>query len=416
MELYSQRRSMIYHELYDYLKNRICFQSDSRMPEIGLEVYNFEFESQSSGILPGEAEYYCPIHDFRVPEQHYSNHYNCSGSSILDVQDSHIPDNVRFHYHIFKPAQSGKSRNVILFFHGFNEKNWDKYYPWAYHLMKTTGKTIILFPLAFHMNRAPREWSDRRLMNEVSKDRTRNFPDIIGSSLVNAAISTRLHIKPQRFIWSGIQSYYDVIRLVDTIRNNTHPLIDSEAEFDFFAYSIGGLLAQTLMMTNQNYYFDRSRMVLFCSGAVFNRLSPVCRFIMDSETEQALYNYIVRYLETHIRKDAWLGHFLSQTHIEGWNFLSLLNYNQLTQYREEVFNRFSDRVYAVALEKDSVIPTYEVVNTLQGRTRKIPIRVDCDDFPYDYKHEDPFPLKSSIQSEVDRCYRETFDKLGHFLT
>ena len=98
--------------------------------------------------------------------------------------------------------------------HGFNEKYWDKYLPWAKRLMEQTGKAVVLFPIAFHMNRAPHEWCERRLMHEVSDLRKKTFPDVICSSLVNVAISTRLQAKPQRFVWSGLQTYYDVIRLI----------------------------------------------------------------------------------------------------------------------------------------------------------------------------------------------------------
>jgi hypothetical protein len=120
-------------------------------------------------------------------------------------------------------------------------------------------------------------------------------------------------------------------------------------------------------------------------------------------------------METHLKNDPWLRHFLSPEHPEGWNFLSLLNYNKLSENREKLLRCLSERIYAISLEKDTIIPSYEVVNTLKGRSRNIPICVDIDDFPYDYRHEDPFPLKEMINNEVDKAFSETFSKLAGFL-
>lgn len=407
---------MKYFELFSLLKQKINFEEDLIRVDDKLEVHNFNFSSRNSQILPGEAAHQCSEHGFSAKAVFHLENSAVLESPALDVFDSHITDNIQFRYHVFKPAASERSRHVILLFHGFNEKNWHKYYPWAYRLMEITGKTVVLFPIAFHMNRAPKEWSDRRLMHEVSEARKTNFPGIIGTSLINAAISTRLHTKPQRFIWSGLQSYYDVIQLVEEIRQDKHPQISPEAGFDFFAYSIGGLLAKTLLMTNWNNNFENSRLCLFCSGSVFSRLTPVCKFIMDSETEQALYRYIVGYMETHLKNDHWLGHFLSSEHPEGWNFLSLLNYNKLSGHRETLLNCLSKRIYAMALDKDTVIPSYEVLNTLKGRSRNIPVQVDVEDFPYEYRHEDPFPAKEQIAAEVDATFNMAFFRMAGFLS
>jgi hypothetical protein len=87
----------------------------------------------------------------------------------------------------------------------------------------------------------------------------------------------------------------------------------------------------------------------------------------------------------------------------------------LTPYRESVFRNMSDRIYAIALAEDTVVPAYEIINTLQGIRRDIPVRVDILDYPYRYKHEDPFPALTGIREEVDRCFRETFDRVVEFM-
>lgn len=182
-------------------------------------------------------------------------------------------------------------------FHGFNEKYWSKYLPWAKYLADKTGKAIVMFPIAFHMNRAPAIWSDTREMYNVSNQRKQRHPEIISSSLSNVAISTRLHNKPQRFIWSGLQSYYDVMDFIEIVKDGKHPAIHKDASIDFVSYSIGTFLGEIVMMSNKNGYFSNSRYVTFCGGAVFNRISPVSKFILDSEANVSLYSFVVEHLE-----------------------------------------------------------------------------------------------------------------------
>ena len=70
---------------------------------------------------------------------------------------------------------------------------------------------------------------------------------------------------------------------------------------------------------------------------------------------------------------------------------------------------------SLTLENDTVIPPYEVVNTLQGVRRNLPVQVEILGFPYEYRHEDPFPLTESIAGEVTRQFHRVFDRAGAFL-
>jgi hypothetical protein len=333
---------------------------------------------------------------------------------MLDIQDSDVADNISFVYHVFSPIGTERAREIVLLFHGFNEKYWYKYLPWVKYIVDTTGKTVVLFPIAFHMNRAPQNWSDPRLMYEVSNQRKILFPDILHSSLSNAAISTRMHTMPQRFVWSGLQTYYDVIQFMDEYKSGQHSFITPDAEVDIFAYSIGAFLAEILLMTNHNNYFDKTKLVLFCGGSVFNRLSPVSKFILDSQANVMLYSYIIEHLESHLRKDERLRYYLCERP-EGISFRSMLNYGVLSDLREEKLRAIEQRLFAVTLKNDTVVPSYEVINTLQGKYRDIPIRVEMYDLPYPYKHEDPFPVIEKYANEVDTGFRRIFETIGRFL-
>jgi hypothetical protein len=397
-----------YIDTFKLLRNRINYaDSQITIPEV-IDIHNFTFTSKNCGILPDDSiddtlNGYDPGSETGITHE------------LLGMHDADVTDNVSFGYHVFAPVNTVKAKKIVLMFHGFNEKNWYKYLPWAKQIADTTGKTVILFPIAFHMNRAPQEWSDTRLMYEVSNRRKVLFPDIIHSTLSNAAISTRLHTMPQRFLWSGLQTYHDIIQFMSEYKAGLHPLIAPDAEADIFAYSIGSFLAEILIMTNPANYFDTSKLVMFCGGPVFNRLSPVSKFILDSHANVALYSYIVEHLDSHLRKDEKLRYYLCECP-EGVSFRSMLNYGVMSDYREERLRAVCQRLLAVTLKQDTVVPPYEVINTLQGKYRDIPVRVDIQDLPYPYKHEDPFPALEKLSDEVNAAFRQVFDPIAKFLS
>lgn len=402
---------MKYIDLFNHLKKIENYEDSEIELDNNLVIRNFTFESNYRFILPGglgnNDDYeYIPS----IPQDYEPDVIQ----QMLNKKDSEIMENIKFRYHMMMPKNVKKAKGVIFMFHGFNEKCWHKYMPWAHYIVEKTGKSIIMFPIAFHMNRAPATWSSTREMYRVSEQRKQRHPDVISSSLSNVAISTRLHNKPQRFIWSGLQTYYDVIDFVENFNEGNHPAIDKDASIDFISYSIGTFLGEILMMSNKNGYFSQSRYATFCGGAVFNRLSPVSKFILDSEANVSLYSFVVEHLESHLKRDDVLRHYM-HTHPEGNNFRSMLNYRTLTKEREQRFKEMSDQFYAITLAKDEIIPTYEVVNTLQGSLRDIPIKVEELDYPYKYIHEDPFPALPRIADEVDEQFRFTFDKISTFL-
>lgn len=402
---------MKYIDLYNHLKQIENYTDNIITIDKNTEIRNFTFESNYRFLLPGglgnNDDYeYIPS----IPKDYEPDVIQ----QMLNKKDSEIQENIKFRYHMMMPKDVEKAKGIIFMFHGFNEKTWYKYLPWAKYLVDKTGKSIVMFPIAFHMNRAPAAWSSTREMYRVSEQRKERHPDVICSSLSNVAISTRLHNKPQRFIWSGLQSYYDVIDFVEHFKGGQHPAIDINASIDFFSYSIGTFLGEILMMSNKDGYFSNSKYATFCGGAVFNRLSPVSKFILDSEANVSLYSYVVEHLESHMKRDEVLRHYM-HTHPEGNNFRSMLNYRVLTSDREVRFKEMSHQFYAITLAHDEVVPAYEVINTLQGSQRDIPINIETLDYPYKYIHEDPFPAMSKIADEVDKQFRYTFDKFVDFL-
>ncbi len=406
---------MDYIDNYQLLRHQINFEADFIKAD-HLNIHNFTFESKATALLSGTNNYRCEEHqlDFSHCDQEFKTDMD-EDELMLNTKDIQIIDNKRFRYHVFMPENTRKTNRFILLFHGFNEKTWDKYYPWAKKLVESTGKAVVLFPIAFHMNRAPHLWSSRYEMFELSKKRQKSFPLVEHSTFSNVAISIHVHARPQRFVWSGLQTYYDVIQFMDQVKAGGHPLFEKDSKADIFAYSIGGLLGKSLMMTNTKNYFGDSKLCLFCSGAAFNRLQAASKFIIDSEGSLALYSFLIEHLDHHLKNNRRLAHYVSAEHPEGMNLMSLINYHKMIDYRENKFREMSDRIMAVGLKKDGVYPYYEIENTLRGVSGNIPIKVNILDYAFPYKHEDPFPANKKYRQDIDERFDQTFELMGNFL-
>ncbi len=399
----------------DYTALKKLFNSSETNKEFDtIELHDLDFESDSWAILPGTEEYRCDTHNVTLKEEF--SFYTEIGTidQNVHIKDIFVEENQRFNYQIIKPKGTNKAKKAVFLFHGFNEKDWSKYLPWAKAISDGTGSAIILFPIAFHMQRAPKQWSNIREMYKLSEHRKERFPNIVNSTLSNVAISMRLHAMPQRFIWSGLQTYYDVIQLIADIKKGNNEHIDKDFNFDIFAYSIGGFLAQILKLTNYKNYFENTKVCLFCSGATFNRLSPVSKFILDSEANVALYSYLVEHFDKMLEKDEVLRHYIQEDHLEGKTFSAMLDYQKMRKFREKQLKKYEQQIYAISLAKDEVIPSFEIMNTLKGAYREIDIRMDEMDFEYDYIHENPFPTNVSNSQQVDESFDKVFEKVCEF--
>jgi hypothetical protein len=252
-------------------------------------------------------------------------------------------------------------------------------------------------------------------MKRVSLERQKLYPGVLRSTLSNAAISVRLHANPARFFWSGLISYYDLVQLAKSVKAGELAAVDSAATIDFFTYSIGTLLSEIVLFADEGGIFRDSKLVAFCGGPVFNRLSPVTRFILDSEANVKLYSFLVEHLESHRQSDPELNRYLSDEIPVGRNFRSLLNYRVDLQYRESRFRSLAKKIYALALTKDDVVPAYEIVGTFQGSRRDVGIQVDEIDPPYPYSHEDPFPAAGPYQKQGQEWMDIIFRRAAEFL-
>lgn len=327
-----------------------------------------------------------------------------SAGTLSTRRDIEVRENRCFNYNVFAPQDTHRAKGVILMFHGLNEKFWDKYVPWARELCTLTGKAVLQFPIAFHMNRAPADWSDPRAMNKVAEARKRLLAPVEGASFVNAALSTRLQLAPQRFLWSGLETYYDVLQLVEEIRSGRNPVVDPEAEIGVFGYSIGAFLAEMLMLENSAGTFSSSRAFLFCGGATLAEMAPVSKYIIDSRANAALAAYYGDAFEAEINANPPLRRLFDRIQGLGATFRSMLLPARLQEFRLARLAAVGRRLAAIVLKRDRVIPSEAVRRTLTDGlgSSNSPI-VETLDFPYDYTHEQPFPRTDRTRRDAQRA-------------
>jgi hypothetical protein len=388
------------------------------IPDSKIIINNLIFESENRSIYPNENEYVQRYDEIKNKFNKLANRNEngCKESvKIFNYIDPLVGENNHFIYPLYRKDKNEKSKSIIILLHGLNEKSWDKYHTWAKKLVEITGKAVLMFPISFHINRTPPEWNEPRAMNALSKERMKIYPDIIETSFVNAAISTKLQLSPQSFFWSGLRTYSDIHKLLGQIKNGEHKYIDKYATIDFFSYSIGAFLTEILFIADTADIFKKSRAFLFCGGPTMDKMYPISKYIYDNKTEYEMTSYYVRNFENNIKNDTNLTKYYSQKTEVGLAFKSMLNYEHLKDFRENKLGEKSKNISALALAKDKVIPPNSVRETLCGKNNNIPIDVNIMDFPFEYGHVSPFPLIEHIQPDVNKCFDKVFNLAGRFL-
>ncbi len=328
--------------------------------------------------------------------------------------DELIAENNNFKYPVFTPSKEKKNRGAILLLHGLNERKYDKYYTWAHKLAKETGKSVILFPISFHLNRGLAVWTDRRLMAEKADLRaSRASKSGKNTTFINLALSERLTESPERFFISGLQTSYDIISVLKQIKNGKHPLFEEGTNVDLFAYSIGGLLAQVLYISNPENLLSESKLFLFCAGSMFGDMNGISKVIMDPVAFRRIHKYYTLELEENIKKSGVFSDFFNNSKI-GMAFRSMITPDLFKSVREGAFKDPSRQIFALSLKKDKVIPPSKIRKAIFGKRRK---NMEVLDFDYPYSHEIPFPLSQlNFTEKIDEAFEKVFTKASLFLS
>lgn len=324
-------------------------------------------------------------------------------------EDQSIPENQQFLYPVFKFRNQEKSDGAIFLMHGLNERSWNKYLCWAEYLCLNTCKPVILFPIAFHINRSPSNWGNPREVIPILENRRKNMGADESQSVANIMLSERLSGNPLRFYTSGKQSLIDLMRLIKEIKQGEHPFLKEDASIDFFSYSIGALLTQIALLCDKNQMLKDSKLFMFCGGSVFSEMNGESRFIMDKSTYHKLQDY-------YLNSEAWGQEMQQQQDAPIYSFDTMITQENNRQLRENFFSSRKDKIKILALQKDTVIPYNGIVDAI-GKD----CAMSCStltDFPYQYTHEQPFPLRKGANEEnavINRSFNQVFSQAVSFL-
>lgn len=366
------------------------------LPDSTVEIRNYDYTStfpveyQDGGVMRGNLYYF-------------------------ELSQGGKDENYHFVYPIITPKGADTFDRAIIFFHGLNERSWDKYLPWAKFLAEKSGRPVVMFPIAYHINRSPKSWSNPRNMREVVSDRSTAVEGGATSTFANAALSTRLEKNPEQFLVSGIQSYYDVLDIVGSIKAGRHPLFSKGAHVDIFAYSIGCFLAEILLLNNSEDIFRDSRLAMFCGGGTFDSMYGISKYIMDEKAYESVMSLNSGKKLRQMGRN-FVGAPKSMRFRQNWDAIGLMmNDGERRSERERLFAHNAHNIYAIALEGDKVMPFKKIIRTLKGRRGDIPTRVEVIDFPFEYSHEIPFPTSEEKQMPlVNRAFNLVFNNIVNF--
>ncbi|WP_085536924.1 DUF6051 family protein [Massilibacteroides vaginae] len=373
-----------------YLSQLFSYERRTTIADSNLEIIPYQFTQTD-----GAAE----IHNFQK---------ELPTVNFCPVTDNDIRENKSFTYTIFAPNGRKRRDKAIILLHGLNERTWEKYLTWAETLAISTGKPVILFPIAFHMNRTPSAWCNPRETMPWAAHRKQEVADLCNSTFANVALSSRISSHPLRFYASGRESVYNLCQLVHEIKNGEHPLFSENTSVNLFAYSIGALLSQVLLLANPSDMFSDTRLFMFCGGSIFSEMNGNARDILDKDAFDRLQYYFRHdFLERLNIPVSFKNDFLEEA------FKAMIRPDVLTEYRESFFRRACDRVRAISLKNDIVMPTAGIISALGEVSAKI---VKEFDFPFAYSHQVPFPVTGKTDPElINRSFKQTFGEAAAFL-
>lgn len=370
---------MNYSDRYIALSNNFKLGVDSHIEKSKIDIRFFSFQSRLS--------------DGKI--------------ASLQQNDQQISENFSFEYPIFSPTGKQNQEEAILLLHGLNERNWSKYLTWAEYLCLHTGKPVILFPIAFHINRSPITWSTPRSLTNLFNFRKEQYTGDRSISYANVALSDRISQFPERFYLSGRQTYADITKLFEEIKTGQHPLFKEGAKIDLFAYSIGAFLSQVILMANQKNLFSDSRLFMFCGGSIFRSMFGISRSILDKAAFEKLQQYYV--------------HIFGNEPSSEWErdnafnaFCQLITPERFRTERENFFGQFKEKLSGIALSNDQVIPYHGVLEAIGKKNAESTI--ELLDFSFPYTHENPFPHTTKDTTSLNNAFRNVFSKATEFLT
>lgn len=394
--------------LEDFNKLNDLYKEDIELiniPESRISIRNYKFFSDDNEYYP--------------PSEYLSNSLlkklaELSDSALLTkafLEKTHIAEtyNRKFIFPLY--TYPGKSSKLIILFHGLNEGGWEKYHSWAKRLVELTSQSVLMFPISHHINRRPADWIASRTMNALGKERQKLF-GAKECSFLNSAISTRLHLCPENFFWSGLRSFYDVQKLIKEIRDGNYETVDKDCSISLFGYSIGAFLIEALLMARRET-FENTKSVLFCGGLTMDKMNLSSKFICDTVSRNSIMDFYADKFEEYILKDKYLKKYFMENEEEGLVFRSLLNSNRFSDFRTGRLKYSEEKILAIPLKNDVVAPAEAVRSTLTENGLKVTVEEMHTNIDYD--HILPFPVSERVKEETDEWFGRVFSRAAEWL-
>jgi hypothetical protein len=231
----------------------------------------------------------------------------------------------------------------------------------------------------------------------------------------NIALSQRLSDDPLRFFTSGKQSAEDLIQLLKSIQNGSVDFLEKDTQVDFFSYSIGSFLAQIMFLANTHNLLSNSKLFVFCGGSLFSDMQGTSRLIMDSKAYQKLHSYYLDDFPKELKNNPQLSNFVNEG-LLGEAFLTMIREDYNRDFRVSRFHELKEQMKIISLKRDTVIPSAAIHSNYLCIRNKSKEMVTELEFPFDYSHENPFPIIPGPKSvEVDKAFNQVFEKASEFL-
>ena len=377
---------------------------------MGFMIYNERYSTLCSNFKQG-TNIYLSETNVEIKFFNFNSVYNECDNALL-ATDNSISENRSFLYPVFIPGKSKRKNynGAIVLLHGLNERSWEKYLTWAEYLCVNSGRPVILFPIAFHINRAPLSWSNPRKMMNLLNFRKEMYVEDRSMSFANVALSDRLSHNPERFYLSGRQTWADLTSLFEMIKNGSHTLFKEDTKIDIFAYSIGAFLSQVALIANQKNLFSNTKLFMFCGGSIFNSMQGASRSIMDRPAFQTIKDYYINTFdeEKHASSLRWIRD-------KAFNaFNSMISADRHKLEREEAFFKLSNQIKGITLQQDEVIPHSGVLEAM-GKKNAMS-NITLLDFNFPYSHENPFPVKTKDTTLLNKSFKTVFNNAVNFFS
>ena len=170
------------------------------------------------------------------------------------------------------------------------------------------------------------------------------------------------------------------------------------------------------MLDNPNNILDHSRLFIFCGGATYDRTFPVSKFIVDKNASDSVSYFFDELFKDKSAAEKKIAYYFENFSPAQSYFAGIMNYKLFKDLRENRLAKIYERINAIALVGDKVIPPVDVKDTLKGELGNVKTKVETMDFDYPYNHITPFPVMEKYKTKVDVAFKTVFEQASSFLS